>query len=114
MKKSFITILLLVFTVLLTNCQKELPEKYYIYAGDWGSKKYSIEIWENGKGSWEKKGIFGSCEKHDCRVEISDEYIKFFEGAIRTKKFTIDTKPTVDDESGRTYMILDGEKFFKH
>ncbi len=99
--------------VLLSSCQKELNEIDYIYVGSWGSKTYSIEIWENGRGILEKRGSLFLSTEVDARVKITDNEIKF-KTDLWAKKFHIDEKPAFDSITNKTYMKLDGEVFFRH
>ncbi len=114
MKRLF-SILFLVGVLMNMGCQKELDEVDFIYVGDWGSKSFSITIWEDGDASWEKKnGILINSIDHG-RVKIEDGKIKLraSAGLIYRKDFDIDTKPTVDT-AGKIYMVLDGETFYRH
>lgn len=88
-------------------CQKPLHDDQLKYIGSWGSDKFSLEIWKDGRGVYEKKNY----SPYECRVEITGNQLKF-KGSMH-KPFTITQDPYVDSD-GFTVMILDGETFYKH
>lgn len=93
--------------LLITSCQKSLSDQNVKYIGSWGSDKYSIEIWKDGRGVYERKNQ----STYDGRVVIANNQIKF-RGSIM-KTFNIDQDPYVD-ANGNKVMILNGNVFYKH
>ncbi|MEX1003710.1 MAG: hypothetical protein WDZ35_16440 [Crocinitomicaceae bacterium] len=94
---------------LTVSCQKSLADEHIKYLGSWGSDDYSIEIWKDGHGVYEKRNK----GKIDCFVKVKGNRLIFESGAINHKKFNIDQDPH-QDTNGNTIMILDGDTFYKH
>lgn len=90
-----------------SSCQKELPDDSLDYIGSWGSDKYAMEIWKNGRGvlEWGQRGPY------ECRVIIEDKTVKF-RGGIR-RNFSVDDSPYLDAD-GYWRMTLNGEDFLLH
>ncbi len=108
MPKRLLTPLLAVlFSLTLFSCQQPLENEYLDYIGSWGSDRYSMEIWKNGRGVIE----WGVRDAQECRVIIEDNQIKFRGEARRT--FDIDEPPYITTE-GYWVMILDGDVFYLH
>lgn len=113
MKRLF-PIFLLLLSVSITSCQKELAEDDLIFRGDWDSRTYALQIFSNGYGICNTRKWGGlTCEgsvviRKDRIIFTSNKDIS----TLPRKKFNIDQRPAVD-ANGVTYMILDGERFEK-
>lgn len=110
MQKQVSTLLALpaiLLTLFLFSCQTALPDQYTEYIGSWGSDRFSMEIWKNGRGVLE----WGNRGPYECRIEIDDQKIRF-RGEVR-RNFTIDQPPYMD-ASGYWLMELDGDLYYLH
>lgn len=104
----------LIFVILLAfcftpSCQKALSDQHVQYLGQWGSDKYALEIWKNGRGIYQKK----QQAPIECWVKIDNNKIKFKSGSTTLKSFDIDADPYVNQQ-GFTVMMLDNQVFYKH
>ena len=89
------------------SCQKPIDDSNIKYIGSWGSDKYSMEIWKNGRGVIEKINQ----DPIECNVKIKDNQIIFSSGFKR--KFDITQEPSTDG-FGNTIMYLEGNRYLKH
>ena len=108
--KTRSTLFLLTFFIsifAISSCQKALNDSNIKYIGSWGSDKYSLEIWKDGRGVYERRN-YGALQ---CRVIIENQKIKFRGNTCKT--FTIDADPYTD-VNGNTVMVLSGDTFYKH
>ena len=109
MRSKSLLFLLTIFSLLvISSCQKPLSDQDVKYLGQWSSDKYSLEIWKNGSGTYQKK----KQDPVDCWVKIENNRIKFKTGATTYKSFRIDSDPYVNGD-GFTVMILDNQVFYK-
>ena len=97
----------LLFLFAFSSCQKPLEDENIDYIGSWGSDKWSIEIWKNGRGVLERRNL----DPAECRIMIEEGFIKFRGG--RNRKFRIDEPPFVNTD-GYWVMTLDGDTFYLH
>lgn len=107
MYNKFLLPLLLILCIGFSSCQRALEDENIEYIGSWGSDRFSIEIWKNGRGVLERRAR----KAQECRVTIEDGKIKFRGEARRT--FNIDEPPFLDVD-GYWVMILDGDYFYLH
>jgi hypothetical protein len=110
--KKLLPLLIILLSVSLLSCQRELDEEDLIYRGDWDSKTYALQIFSNGYGVCNTRKWGGlTCEGY---VTIRSNKIVFTSNressSLPRKKFDIDQRPQID-ANGTNFMILDGERF---
>lgn len=107
--KSTLFIFAILSLICISSCQKSLDDHHIQYLGQWGSDKYAIEIWKNGRGVIQKKNQ----EVQECNVVIKNDQIRFKSGAFVYKRFDIDIDPYVNSQ-GITVMVLNNRVFYQH
>lgn len=110
--KNLLPLLLILVSVSLISCQRQLAEEDLIYRGDWDSNTYALQIYSNGYGVCNTRKFGGlTCEGY---VTIRSSKIVFTSNkdtsTLPRKKFDIDQSPQTD-ANGITFMILDGQRF---
>jgi hypothetical protein len=110
--KNFCWIILASLFAFLVSCEKQeaVPTIDAAYCGRWGSSNYSLEIWQDGHGSYEHDKYTEDCKvffgNGDIRFKVIDKF--------GNKIFHIDTPPFTDSLTGEREMKLDGEIYYKN
>ena len=96
-----------------TSClQEELSPENYEFRGSWDSRKYAIQIFNNGSGTLQIRNR-GSLQGI---VRINGNKMTFISenetDEVGYKRFDIDQRPFTDT-NGVTYIVLDGHRLEK-
>jgi hypothetical protein len=109
MKRIKIILLLVLAVLFISSCKKEIIGENASFIGVWYGDYTRLEINQDGSGKYDysngflTKNIYG-------KVKFKTDIIKF-KTSVFSKKYTITQRPIT--EFNDTYMILDGEEFYK-
>ena len=110
MKRIKIISILVIALLFISSCKKEISGTDMDYIGTWYGDYTQLNINADGSGKYLYFNGFLT-KSIDGKVKIKTDIIKF-KALGFSKKYTIDQRPVT--ESGETYMVLEGEEFYKN
>ena len=109
MKRIKIISILVISMILISSCKKTISGTDIDFIGTWYGNYTQLNINADGSGRYDFNN--GFLTKHiDGKVKLKNNTIKF-KALVFKKTYSINQRPTI--ENGETYMILDGEEFYK-